>query len=146
RSVGSLSVPRIALLGNLAITLPDSDSGSAIVAQPKRFALLAYLALARPRGWLRRDAIVALFWPDSTQERARRALRDTIYVLRREVGEEIIGGRGSEEIRLAPHVVVDAVEFERLTSEGTLEEALTLYRGELLPAFHLGDLPEFGQW
>ncbi len=116
------------------------------MAQPKRFALLAYLALARPRGWQRRDAIVALFWPESTQERARRALRDAIYVLRRELGEGVIEGRGSEEVRLAPDLQVDVHAFEEALATGALDEALGWYRGDLLAAFHLNDLPEFGQW
>lgn len=138
--------PRLDLLGTLAIDLPTGSGGENVVAQPKRFALLAYLALARPRGWQRRDAIVAMFWPESTQERARRALRDGIYGLRRELGDGIIEGRGSEEIRLAPGMVIDAIAFEEALARGDLEAALALYRGELLPAFHLGDLPEFGQW
>jgi TolB-like protein/Tfp pilus assembly protein PilF len=116
------------------------------VAQPKRFALLAYLALARPRGWQRRDAIVAMFWPESTQERARRALRDAIYVLRRELGDGVVEGRGSEEVRLAPSIPVDVHAFEEALAAGELEGALDWYRGDLLTAFHLNDLPEFGQW
>lgn len=116
------------------------------MAQPKRFALLAYLALARPRGWQRRDAIVAMFWPESTQERARRALRDAIYVLRRELGEGVVEGRGSEEVRLAPSIAVDVHAFEEALAAGDLDGALAWYRGDLLAAFHLNDLPEFGQW
>src|SRR5262245_12921902 len=39
--------------------------------QPKRLALLAYLAIARPRGAHRRDALVAIFWPELDQHGAR---------------------------------------------------------------------------
>ena len=45
-----------------------------IPTQPKRLALLAYLALAQPRGFHRRDTILALFWPELSGEEARRAL------------------------------------------------------------------------
>jgi TolB-like protein/Tfp pilus assembly protein PilF len=139
-------LPRLSLLGTLAIDFPPPSAGDIVLAQPKRFALLAYLALARPAGWQRRDAIVALFWPESTQERARRALRDSIYGLRRDLGEWVIEGRGSEEIRLAPTITSDAQDFECAVTSADLDTAIALYQGELLPAFHLGDLPEFGQW
>jgi TolB-like protein/Tfp pilus assembly protein PilF len=141
-----LASPHLSLLGTLSVEFAAPEVGAAIVGQPKRFALLAYLALARPRGWQRRDAIVAMFWPESTQERARRALRDAIYVLRRELGEGVIEGRGSEEVRLAPAMRVDAHAFEELLATGDLAGALDWYRGDLLSAFHLNDLPEFGQW
>jgi tetratricopeptide (TPR) repeat protein len=134
------------LLGTLSVQFAAPEAGGAVVAQPKRFALLAYLALARPHGWQRRDAIVAMFWPESTQERARRALRDAIYVLRRELGEGVIEGRGSEEVRLAPAMHVDVHAFETALATGDVEGALGWYRGDLLAAFHLNDLPEFGQW
>lgn len=141
-----LSSPHLSLLGTLSVGFTTPESAGDVVAQPKRFALLAWLALARPRGWQRRDAIVAVFWPESTQERARRALRDAIYVLRRELGEGVIEGRGSEEVRLAPTMVVDAVAFEEAIAAGDFATALRWYRGDLLAAFHLNDLPEFGQW
>lgn len=141
-----LTSPHLWLFGTLSVEFSAVGAGGAIVAQPKRFALLAYLALARPRGWQRRDALVATFWPESTQERARRALRDAIYVLRRELGEGVIEGRGSEEVRLAPEIQVDVHAFEAALGAGDLEGALGWYRGDLLAAFHLNDLPEFGQW
>jgi DNA-binding SARP family transcriptional activator len=41
--------------------------------QPKRLAVLAYLAAAKPRGMHRRDSLIVMFWPDENEQRARNA-------------------------------------------------------------------------
>jgi len=42
------------LLGSLSLTDPGREELPAILRQPKRLALLAYLAVATPRGFHRR--------------------------------------------------------------------------------------------
>ena len=49
-----------------------------VLSQPKRLALLTYLAVARPYGFQRKERILLLFWPDADEERARAALRKSI--------------------------------------------------------------------
>ncbi len=72
----------------------------AVLRQPKRLALLAYLAL-QPRGrFVRRDSLVGLFWPELDQEHARAALRRALHFLRRALGDECIESRGDEEVRI----------------------------------------------
>ena len=70
------------LLGTIELTA-DGVSLEDVLRGPKRVALLAYLAIATPRGPQRRDSLVALLWPELDQERARAALRHTLYHLRR---------------------------------------------------------------
>ena len=65
-------------------------------AQPKRLVLLAYLALMANRGPVRRDTLLALFWPELGDEEARRALRQGLHYLRRVVGEDALVGTGEE--------------------------------------------------
>ena len=48
-----------------------------VLAQPKRLALLVYLALAPAAP--RRDSLLALFWPELDQGRARLALRQAVH-------------------------------------------------------------------
>jgi serine/threonine-protein kinase len=62
------------LLGSLDLTGPEGTLRS-VLAQPKRVALLAYLAVATPNGFHCRDKLLGLFWPESDQERGRGALR-----------------------------------------------------------------------
>src|SRR5690349_21642507 len=62
---------RLQLLGALGLTGDDGRDVRGLLAQPKRFALLCYLALAEPRAFQRRDGLVALFWPEADGETAR---------------------------------------------------------------------------
>lgn len=118
-----------------------------ILAQPKRTALLAYLTLARPQGFQRRDAVAARFWPEMDAERARAALRGGLHFVRQSLGEDVVQGRGQEEVELnRARVWCDVVAFEEALDGGRPDEAMALYRGELLEGFHLDDAPEWERW
>ena len=136
------------LLGSLEFSGDLGDSGAAeLLAKPKLTALLAYLLLARPGGWYRRDELVALFWTESDQAHARRALSQTIYQLRQHLGPDAIEARGKEDLRLTEGVVqCDALEVRRAIEEGRCEDAVSGYTGELMPAFHLPDDGDFASW
>ena len=119
-----------------------------LMAQPKRMALLAYLALARPPGYHRRDTIAALLWPELDQQHARAALRKSLYGLRDALGAETVVGRGDQEVAVLPeHLWCDAAAFEAAIDDGRPREALDLYRGDLLAGFYPPDVaPEFEEW
>src|SRR5437764_6836303 len=53
---------------------PDGVEVAALLGQPKRLALLAYLASPAPGTWHRRDMLLALFWPELDAAHARTAL------------------------------------------------------------------------
>jgi DNA-binding SARP family transcriptional activator/TolB-like protein len=110
-----------------------------VIAQPKRLALLAYLAAAAPRGFQRRDTVLALFWPELGDEDARRALRQALHFLRREIGTDAIQTRGDEVGVNADFVWCDAVAFADALEAGSVADALTLYRGDLLDGLHVSD-------
>ncbi|MGH7558298.1 MAG: BTAD domain-containing putative transcriptional regulator [Gemmatimonadota bacterium] len=119
-----------------------------VLAQPKRLALLAYLAVARPRGHQRIDPVLALFWPELDTTHARAALRQSVYFLRRHLGAETVVSRGrGEELAVAPDTWCDAVAFEQALDDERPEDALELYRGPLLDGFHVtGAAEEFEHW
>lgn len=118
-----------------------------ILAQPRRFALLAYLALARPYGFHRRDSLLALFWADSDEARARLALRQALHHIRRSLGAGVLVSRGSDELGLdESRIRCDAREFDRAISSGDLERALGLYRGDLLPGLFVSDAAGLESW
>ena len=73
---------------------------TAVLRQPKRLALLLYLTLASPRGLQRRDRLLALFWPEQEESRARNALSQALHVLRRGLGEEVLVRRGEMPARV----------------------------------------------
>jgi DNA-binding SARP family transcriptional activator len=120
----------------------------ALLVQPKRLALFAYLLLANPPRLHRRDALVALFWPESSDAQARRALRQALHFLRQSLGPDVLVGRGDEEVGVvAAAIRCDVRAFEHALNAGRLDEALALYRGQLLEGFHVsGVAPELGQW
>lgn len=134
-------------LGAVDLRDPNGREVRAVLAQPKRLALLVYLAVAQPRGFHRRDTLLALFWPELDQGRARAALRKAVLVVRRGLGPGALLGRGDEELGLANGVVTcDAVAFERATDEHRFGPALELYRGDLLQGFFIAGAREFEQW
>src|SRR4051812_18470750 len=71
-------------LGQLTIQSDEPEPLAGAATQRKPLALLAYLAAAGSRG-ASRDRILACFWPESDEERARQALRQLIYALRRDL-------------------------------------------------------------
>lgn len=78
------------LLGTLQLLESNGRDLTEVVAQPKLAALLAYLTLARPRGFQRRDTLLALFWPDLDEKRARHALNQALYALRHALGNGVL--------------------------------------------------------
>ncbi len=138
---------RFTALGSLELTGDDGRPLLSVLSQPRRLALLAYLAVARPAGFHRRDTLTALFWPDADAEHARDALSQALRFLRRSLGDDAILGRGAEEVAVArERVCCDVTEMETGLDAGRREEALALYRGELLAGFNVSDAPEFERW
>lgn len=119
-----------------------------LLRQPKRVALLLYLALAESSGLSRRDTLLALFWPDLDDARARAALRKSLYFLRGALGSDVIVSRGDDEVGVdAGQLDCDAGHFTAALADGRLLEALELYRGDLAAGLHVSDVaPEFEQW
>jgi tetratricopeptide (TPR) repeat protein len=119
----------------------------AVVQQPKRFALLAYLAIAAPARFIRRDTLLGLFWPELDAEHARAALRRALYFLRRSAGDEVVIGHGEEEVGVAPGSLwCDAVAFRETLAARNPAGALELYRGHLLEGFYVAGAPDAEDW
>jgi DNA-binding SARP family transcriptional activator/Tfp pilus assembly protein PilF len=125
---------------------PGDETGPA-AAQPKRLAVLAYLALMSGRGPVRRDMLLALFWPELGDDEARRALRQSLHYLRRVLGDDVLLGVGEELSVNGQRLRCDAAEFERLIGSGDPAGALSLYEGDFLAGFHVPEVsPEFEEW
>src|SRR2546428_1258924 len=135
------------LLGTVNLTTADGCEARSLIGQPRRSALLAYLAAATPRGTQRRDRLLTLFWPELDQGRARAALRQALHVLREELGPRVLVSRGDEEVGLDFDVVrCDVAQFDCAVAAGRLTDALDLYRGELLEGFFISGAPDFERW
>lgn len=132
------------------VDLRSSDGGTILqlAAQPKRLALLVYLALGDSSGFRRRDSAVGYLWPDLDTIHARGALRQALHSLRRVIGETTIITRGEQEIGINRDALrCDAVSFRESVEAGNHDEALKLYRGDFLDGFFVSDVAaEFEQW
>lgn len=137
---------RLRLLGGAELHGPDGAEITDVLNQPKRFALLALLAASPGARLYRRDSLLALFWPELDDERARAALRRALHFLRRYVGADVVRTRG-EEVGVAPDACwCDVAACDAALAEGELERALELYRGDLLEGFHVPSAPGFERW
>ncbi|MDB4874044.1 MAG: hypothetical protein JWM41_490 [Gemmatimonadetes bacterium] len=138
---------QLRLLGAIEVRDGHDVLNATVCAQPKRAALVAYLSLAGSGSFVRRDTLLALFWPESTERQARRALNQAIHFLRGELGADVILSQGIDSLGLArDRAWCDAVAFDDAFHRGEFAEALALYRGPLLEGFSLNGLTEFGQW
>jgi serine/threonine-protein kinase len=115
------------VFGGIDLRGPETIDLRPVLHQPKRQALLAYLALASPREFHRRDTLVALFWPEFDEAHARNALSQAIHVLRRYLGPGVVVNRGPEEVGLErDRLWCDAVAFDQALASGRRAEALEL--------------------
>jgi len=141
------SLIRLSLLGGVDLRAPDGAEIPAVVRQPKRLALLAHLLLSGQGRWIRRDSLIATFWPDLDDSHARAALRRALHYLRRELGADVLPGRGEDEVSVAPEQVwCDVLAFRNAVAAGDHEAALRLYRGDLLQGLYVAGAPEAERW
>lgn len=139
---------KLRTLGGLELTDSRGSELRALVAQPKRLALLVYLAAHNHHAYRRRDSMVALFWPELDTEHARGALRQALTFLRRALGEGVLKGRSEEDVGFEPGALeCDATVFERACDGARFAEAMDLYRGDFLEGFFVsGGAPELDRW
>ena len=138
---------QLRLLGITDLVGADGTSLDVVLSQPKRFAMLAYLAASRPLRLHRRDSLLALFWPESDETRARGALSQSLSFLRRALGEGVIISRGAEEVGVdGARIECDVDWFEQAADAGEHAYALARYAGDLLAAFHVTGCNDFDDW
>lgn len=134
-------------LGGVDLRVASGAELRAVVQQPKRFALLAYLAIGHAARFVRRDTLLGLFWPELDEEHARAALRRALYFLRKSVGDATLIGRGDEEVGVAaPALWCDVVAFREALKAADRVAALSLYQGSFLEGFYVAGAPEVGDW
>src|SRR2546427_2625349 len=140
-------VIELRLFGGLDLRRSAGRELASILTQPKRFALLAFLAAATPYRLHRRDTVLGLFWPELDQEHARAALRQALHGLRQGLGADVLTSRGDEEVGVdEQRLSCDVRTFHQALEARDWSQALELYRGGLLEGFFLSDAPEFERW
>jgi len=115
-------------------------------AHRRRLALLALLASAPNGRGVGRERLVGLLWPDSSPDAARRLLSESLYVIRKELGENAIIAAGDELILDSTVVPSDVADFRRAVANDALERAVAVYSGPFLDGWFVDDAAEFERW
>jgi DNA-binding SARP family transcriptional activator len=139
---------QLKLLGAFSLKLPDGTELQ--LSSKKNRAILAILALS-PNGQATRDRLCELLWGDRAEEQARSSLRQSLAVLRKELGaiETLILQSRDENINLnKAGVTIDVIQFAKHVSAANLDSlrlAAELYDGEILADTSLKD-ESFENW
>jgi PAS domain S-box-containing protein len=134
-------------LGVLDLLDQRGNPVEAVMRQPKRLALLAFLASHRPTPVASRDTVLGLFWPELDAAHARNALNKTLHFLRKELGEGVVVSHGRARVGTDLELIrCDAVTFREAIAGESPEQALPLYLGDFLPGLFISDAPGFEEW
>jgi DNA-binding SARP family transcriptional activator len=134
----------VRMLGDFSLSWSESEAIT--IRSPRVRGLIAYLLLHQ-RIPQPRQRIAFLFWPDSSESQARTNLRFLLHQLRRELPEAdnwVEADISHLQWKTASPFTLDVAEFEQaiatpdqagFETEATLglEQAVRLYRGDLLP-------------
>ncbi|MFA5594367.1 MAG: AAA family ATPase [Trueperaceae bacterium] len=123
------------------VRLLGDDAGGETLPPDLRGALLAYLAYAD--GWLPREQVAFLFWPDTDEAGARRNLRQ---LLNRSKSLDLRQPLEFEPSRLRWPVNSDVAELRRAVGRQRWDEVVRLYRGDLLAGRPLDSNAGFRAW
>ncbi len=137
---------RLTTIGRTELTGPDGSSILSVLSQPKRFALLVYLAVEGSERFVRRDRLVAVFWPELDHERARAGLRKSLWFLRRSLGPGVIVTRG-DEVRVDSSLLSCDAALRDAPSAGAAPAGDRAASEVFLDAFHFGGAsPAWYEW
>lgn len=134
---------RLQLLGGARL---ESDGQAVVgrVAQRRRLAVLALLTLA-PRRTMTRDRLSAFLWPEHAPDAARRLLTESVYVIRRELGDRIVQSVG-DELALDRTMESDVDDFLAAVADSNGPAAIRAYGGPFLDGWYVRDAPDFERW
>lgn len=135
---------RLHTFGGLWLALDDGAPATGL-SQPRRLTLLAIVAAGGTQG-MSRDRVLATLWPESDTERARHALAQLVYSLRRSSGGQPLLV-GDSQLRLdASSLTSDCGDLLAAAQAGHHARVVEVYRGPFLDGFHLTESPEFEYW
>jgi predicted ATPase/DNA-binding SARP family transcriptional activator len=110
--------------------------------KPKRpLKLLSFLALSE--GWVSRDELLLLFWPDEDEMSARHNLRQLLYRCK---ALPWVSDLEIEEDCVRWQVASDVAAFQEALKRSDWEGALKHYQGEFLAAVQEDPSAEFESW
>ncbi len=142
RNMPSESTLDLRLLGVMEASA-SSATGDRRLSKGKPVALLAYLSLA-PGRRASRERLATLLWSEGTSENARQNLRQTLWYLKRRLGDVIIAD--DDTVALAAGVTSDVERFGTAAGADRFSDAVAEYRGDFSPDFAAPGAAAFEEW
>ena len=143
------SALKITLLGAPQVELDGTPVTG--FATRKAEALFYYLAVTGRMHT--RDALAALFWPDTSDRRAKKNLRDLLFNLRQLLGDYLIITRNTLAFAHDRPYWLDVEQLRTQVKQATssagleaLHNVIALYHGEFLEGFFVRDAIAFEEW
>ncbi len=140
---------KIRLLGTPQVALDEIPVTGFVTRKAE--ALFYYLA-ATGRVHAR-DALATLFWPDTTDTRAKKNLRDLLFLLRQILGDYLIITRNTVAFAQDRPYWLDVeqlrAQMKQVTPTAGLEAlhgVINLYQGEFLEGFFVREATGFEEW
>jgi DNA-binding SARP family transcriptional activator len=119
----------------------QTGSGWAEFRPEKRYQLLAYLAYQG--GWVSREKLAFLFWPDTDEQAARQSLRQLLLRIHQlDWAHDLEADRH----RVRWPIETDVATFKQAFEQGKWDQVVSLYRGPLLSGLEGSEAGEFSNW
>lgn len=123
----------------------DDGSFSRLAVGGKVLGLLVYLSAQEGRA-ITRERLADLLWGDETPEHARGSLRQSLFVLRRALGDTALSA-DRDVVSLTPGAVsVDRDEFLLAARDGRFAEMLAAYSGAFCAHLDVRGAEAFEEW
>jgi predicted ATPase/DNA-binding SARP family transcriptional activator len=133
---------RIRTLGGLLIT--EDEKPVLELRSNKAKALLVFLAVEARE--VSRGEMVGFLWPESSEKHAMTSLRVVVATLRQHVGAYLDISRSDVALKPDAAILFDGKDLETKVTNGDVEGALALYRGDFLTGFDIQDSAAFDEW
>jgi DNA-binding SARP family transcriptional activator len=135
---------RLRTFGSVYLTR-DGEMMSGAAGQRRLLAILAVVAVAGDEG-ISRDKLLGLLWTEADPDKARHALTQSLYHIKKALGVERVFAPGVD-LRLDPaSISSDVGEFQRAVRERRFDDVVVLYTGPFVDGFNLTGAAEFDVW
>lgn len=131
-------------LGTLQASTTDAQGNTRTLSRGKPVAMLAYLACI-PGHKASREHLSALLWGDVDSDAARQNLRQTIWYLKKKLGDGLLDVTG-EVLGLAASFTCDRDAFLTAAHHADFAGAVQRHSGPFIPDFAAPGASEFEQW
>jgi DNA-binding SARP family transcriptional activator len=140
---GAPNHPRLTLV-TLGATALRATSDATLFDLGKPLALITYLCCAPDRS-VPREHLIDLLWGDVEPDAAKHALRQTLWYIRKRLGDRtlIVGG---DVLTVVAPVDSDRDRFLAAVGENNVEDVVRHYTGDFFPGFAAPGGAEFERW